>query len=144
MSGAVTTAVTVVDAEPAGEPLPELPAAEDRGALTIAEKVVERVAGYAVTRVEGASAAPRRVLGVKVGETRPDSEASVDARVEGRTAVVSATVAITWPHPVRTVAARLRRKVRDDVARMTGVDVAQIDLDVVQLSAPTAPSRRVR
>jgi uncharacterized alkaline shock family protein YloU len=143
----MSTALTVTDAasvEAAGESLPELPGAEDRGSLTIAEKVVERVAGYAVTRVEGASAAPRRVLGVNVGETRPDSEASVDARVEGRTAVVSATVAITWPHPVRTVAARLRQQVRDDVRRMTGVEVAQIDFDVVALPTPTAPSRRVR
>jgi uncharacterized alkaline shock family protein YloU len=124
--------------------LPELPEAGDRGSLTIAEKVVERVAGYAVTQVEGASAAPRRVLGVNVGEARADTEASVTAKVEGRFATVSATVAVAWPQPVRTVADRLRKRIRDDVLRMTDVEVAQVDLDVVTFAAASAPTRRVQ
>jgi uncharacterized alkaline shock family protein YloU len=124
--------------------LPELPEAGDRGRLTIAEKVVERVAGYAVTQVEGASAAPRRVLGMNVGEARADTEAAVTAKVEGRAASVSATVAVAWPQPVRTVADRLRRRIRDDVLRMTDVEVAQVDLDVVTFAAASAPTRRVQ
>ena len=31
---------------------------EERGRLTVAERVVERVAGYAATQVDGAAAAP--------------------------------------------------------------------------------------
>jgi uncharacterized alkaline shock family protein YloU len=122
----------------------ELPEAGDRGRLTIAESVVERVAGYAVTQVEGASAAPRRMLGINVGSARADTEASVSAKVEGRVATVSATVAIIWPHPVRTVAEQLRHRIREDVRRMTDVEVAQIDLDVVSFAAGSAPPRRVR
>ena len=37
-------------------------APEDRGSLSIADRVVERVAGYAATQVDGAAAAPRRLL----------------------------------------------------------------------------------
>lgn len=122
----------------------ELPEAGDRGRLTIAESVVERVAGYAVTRVQGASAAPRRVLGINVGDARADTEASVSAKVEGHLATVSATVAIAWPLPVRAVAEQLRHRIREDVRRMTDVEVAQVDLDIVSLSSPSAPTRRVR
>lgn len=124
--------------------LPELPAAGGRGSLAIAERVVERVAGYAVTQVEGASAAPRRLLGVQVGQARAEEEASVTAQVDGNRGTVRATVAIAWPHPVRQVAEQLRTRIRADVARIADVTVAQIDLDVVSFAAATAPARRVR
>lgn len=116
----------------------------ERGSLTVADRVVERVAGYAVTLVDGASAAPRRVLGVAVGGAREDHEASVDARVDGHIATVEASVAIGWPASVRTVAARLRQQVREDVERITGMQVAHIDVDVVSLSAPASTRRRVQ
>lgn len=116
----------------------------ERGALAIADRVVERVAGYAVTLVEGASAAPRRVLGITVGGAREDREASVEARVDGHTATVAASVAIGWPASVRTVAARLRQQVRQDVERLTGVQVAHVDIDVVSLTAPASTRRRVQ
>lgn len=116
----------------------------DRGSLTIDDRVVERVAGYAVTLVDGASAAPRRLLGISVGGARPDTEASVQARVDGRAASISATIAVAWPHSVRAVTRRLRETVREDVARMTGVQVAHIDIDVVSFAVPGPPVRRVQ
>ena len=123
---------------------PELGDPAERGRLTVADRVVERVAGYAVTLVDGASAAPRRVLGIAVGGAREDHEAPVEARVDGHTATVEASVAIGWPASVRTVTARLREQVRDDVQRITGVRVAHVDIDVVSLSAPASRPRRVQ
>lgn len=134
----------VPDLREGAYPLPVLPEAGDRGSLTIAQQVVERIAGYAVTRVDGASAAPRRVLGVNVGEAPADTGASVSAEVDGRVATVSATVAVAWPRPVRTVAEQLRHRIREDVRRMTDVEVAQIDLDVVSFAAPAASTRRLQ
>lgn len=123
---------------------PELGDPAERGTTTIADRVVERVAGHAVTLVDGASAAPRRVLGVSVGGDRPDREASVDARVDGHTATIEATVAVDWPASVREVATRLRQQVREDVGRVTGVRVEHVDVDVVSLLAPVTPARRVQ
>ena len=100
----------------------------DRGELTIADRVVERVAGYAATQVPGASAAPRRVLGIDLGDARPDSEAVVQARVDGRTATVAATLAVEWPRPVREVARQFREHVRAD---------ERDGLTVVHAGAPT-------
>jgi uncharacterized alkaline shock family protein YloU len=148
----MSTAVpTVTDPTPVGgrkpadvgSAFPELGDPAERGSLTVADRVVERVAGFAVTLVDGASAAPRRVLGVAVGGSRDDREASVDARVDGQLATVEASVAIGWPASVRTVAARLREQVRADVERITGVRVAHVDIDVVSLTAPTSKRRRV-
>lgn len=144
MTAPAGEAGTSADSGDPGDPLPELPEPGERGRLTIAEKVVERVAGHAVTQVDGVSAAPRRVLGVTVGEARADTEAAVTAQVDGSVGTVRATVAIAWPHPVRVVADRLRTVIRDDVALMTDVRIAQVDLDVVSFAAATPRARRVR
>jgi uncharacterized alkaline shock family protein YloU len=116
----------------------------ERGALVVADRVVERVAGYAVSQVDGAMAAPRRVLGVNVGDARPQQHAAVNAQVHGDIATVEATIAVRWPASVRSVGDAVRRRVRDDVARMTDVRVAQVDLDIVSMSVPTATTRRVQ
>lgn len=126
-----------------GELLPVLEDPADRGTLSLDDRVVQRVAGHAVTLVDGAGAAPRRVLGITVGESRADGEASVDARIDGRTATIDATVAIAWPASVGAVTSRLRDRIRQDVERLTGVRVDHIDIDVVSMSAPAARPRRV-
>ena len=67
------------------------------------------------------------------------------ARIDGGTATVDAVISVSWPASVRAVTDRLRQRVRDDVATITGVRVDHIDVDVVDLSAPAAqPRRRVQ
>ncbi|RBY77599.1 Asp23/Gls24 family envelope stress response protein [Geodermatophilus sp. TF02-6] len=127
-----------------GTAFPELGDPADRGGLVVADRVVDRVAGYAVTRVEGASAAPRRLLGVNVGDARSTTEASVDARVDGSTATVDASIAVSWPASVRAVTDRVRRQIRQDVRHLTGIRIDHIDIDVVSMSSPAARPRRVR
>ena len=148
----MSTAVpTPTDDRPTGVPLaaetgsayPELGDPAERGSVSIADRVVERIAGHAVTQVEGASAAPRRLLGVSLGSDRPDKEASVEARIDGHTVTVDATIAVGWPASVRAVTARLRTHVRAEVERLTGMHVAHIDVDVVSMRAPAAQPRRV-
>jgi uncharacterized alkaline shock family protein YloU len=118
--------------------------AEERGRLTVSDRVVERVAGYAVVLVDGAAAAPRRVLGVKVADADTDDEANVRARVAGSTATVEASIAVRWPASIHAVADEVRQRIREDVARITGVTVDHVDLDVVSLVAPPAARARVR
>jgi uncharacterized alkaline shock family protein YloU len=126
-----------------GSPYPELGDPAERGSVSIADRVVERIAGHAVSQVEGASAAPRRLLGVALGGDRSDKEASVNARVDGSIVTVDATVAVGYPHSIRAVTARLRTHVRAEVERLTGMRVAHIDVDVVSMRAPAARPRRV-
>ena len=117
---------------------------EERGRLLIADRVVERVAGYAVMLVTDAAAAPRRVLGVNVGEARPESAASVEAQVQDDLASVQATIAVRWPRPVRKVADSVRERIRSDVATITGMRVDHVDVEVVSMTLPETAEARVK
>ena len=123
---------------------PGLAEAEERGALTVSDRVVERVAAYAVVSIDAAAAAPRKMLGFTVGKADTDDEARVRADVRGSTATIAATLAVRWPESVRDVAEQARRAIRAEVQRITDVRVDHIDLDVVSLSVPTASRPRVR
>ena len=83
---------------------------EERGRLTVDDRVVEKVAGYAVTFVTDAAAAPRRVLGVNIGGARPEDAASVEARVDDDIANVQVAVAVRWPRSVQHVADEVRER----------------------------------
>ena len=121
-----------------------LPEPDSRGSLRIHDRVVEKVAGYAVTTLPDAAAAPRRVLGMTVGAPRPDDEAAkVTATVYGDSVSVSATVAVSWPSPIRQVAAQLSQRIRDDISLHTGLNVDRIDLDVVSLRIVEGQGPRV-
>lgn len=95
----MTTVERASNAAPPQQPSEAgLPEPDSRGSLRIHDRVVEKVAGYAVTTVPDAAAAPRRVLGMTVGAPRPDDEAAkVTVTVHGDSATVSATVAVGWP-----------------------------------------------
>jgi uncharacterized alkaline shock family protein YloU len=114
---------------------------DDRGQLTVDDRVVEKVAGYAVTFVIDAAAAPRRVLGVKIGQARPRDAASVQAEVQGDIASVQAVIAVRWPKSVQKVADEVRERIRSEVAAITGVRVDHVDVEVVSMTVPSAKPR---
>jgi uncharacterized alkaline shock family protein YloU len=116
---------------------------EERGRLTVDDRVVEKVAGYAVTFVTDAAAAPRRVLGVNIGAARPDDAASVHAQVQDDIASVHAAIAVRWPKSVQKVADEVRERIRSEVTAITGVRVDHVDVEVVSMKLPDSAERRV-
>ena len=116
---------------------------EERGQLSVDDRVVEKVAGHAVTSITDAAAAPRRVLGVKIGEARPDDAASVQAQVQDDIASVHVAIAVRWPRSVQKVADEVRERIRTEVAAITGVRVDHVDVDVVSMTLPETAERRV-
>jgi len=128
---------------PTGEELDSSPR-DDAGRLEVADQVVEKVASHAVFLVSGAAAAPRRLLGVNLGDARPSDVANVSADVSDGVARVQATIAVKWPRSVRAVADEVRRRIRDDVSSLTGVTVEHIDVEVVSMTVPTSARPRVR
>jgi uncharacterized alkaline shock family protein YloU len=121
----------------------ESAAAEDPGRLDVSDRVVEKVAGHAVTLVPDAAAAPRRVLGLNVGEAGPEDVAGVTAEVQDGIASVKATIAVRWPKSVQTVADEVRRSIRDEVGSLTGVQVDHVDVEVVSMTFPEHEAPRV-
>jgi uncharacterized alkaline shock family protein YloU len=116
---------------------------EERGRLTVDDRVVEKVAGHAVRLVTDAAAAPRRVLGVNVGGARPDHAASVQAEVQDDIASVRVAIAVRWPRSVPKVANEVRKRIRAEVTDITGVRVDHVDVEVVSMTLPDAAERRV-
>ena len=116
---------------------------EERGRLTVDDRVVEKVAGYAVRFVADAAAAPRRVLGVNIGAARPDDAASVHAQVRDDIASVHVAIAVRWPRSVQRVADAVRERIRSEVTAITGVRVDHVDVEVVSMTLPDSSERRV-
>lgn len=114
---------------------------DERGRLTVDDHVVEKVAGYAVTLVTDAAAAPRRVLGLRIGQARPQAAASVQAQVQGDIASVQAAIAVRWPRSVQDVADEARQRIQSEVAAITGVRVDHVDVEVVSMTMPSAEPR---
>lgn len=123
--------------------LPELPGPGERGDLHIADRVVEKVAARAVEEVDRATGTPRRVLGVSLGAADGDDPARVDARVDGGIVSVSVSMSVRWPAPVRAVAQQVRAQVRERVQTLTGLEVAEVDIDIPTLVSATSRRKRV-
>ena len=127
-----------------GAPAGPAPDPGDRGTLTIADKVVEKVAAQAVSEVDLATGAPRTLLGKRLGAADPDRRPRADARVDGDRVGVTVTLAVQWPAPVREVAQNVRQHLTDRVSELTGLTVAEVDVDVPVLVSRRSRPRRVR
>jgi uncharacterized alkaline shock family protein YloU len=116
---------------------------EERGRLTVNDRVVEKVAGYAVTFVTDAAAAPRRMLGLNIGTARLDDAASVHAQVNDDIASAQVVIAVRWPRSVQKVADEVRDRIRSEVKAITGVRVDHVDVEVVSMTVPGTAQPRV-
>ncbi len=110
---------------------------EERGTTRIADRVLERIAGRALTEVEHAGGVARRVLGVPLAADDPTMAPRVEAHVDGHLAQMRMTVSVLYPQPVRQVVGRIREHVMHRVGDLTGLDVRQVDIEVAGLVKPT-------
>jgi uncharacterized alkaline shock family protein YloU len=120
--------MTLADAQPRAVERPP-------GTITIAERVVEKLAARAVLDLPDAAAAGHRVL----GRAAPN----VSARVDGEVAVIDLEIGVRWPAPVPQVTTAVRRHVRERLTALTGLTIAEVRIVVTDLATRT-PSTRVR
>ena len=126
------------------EPATDTTAPAERGRTRIADRVVEKVAARAVAEVDNATGVARTVLGVRLGTAGDDASARVDADVDGGVVLVRVTMAVRWPAPVRAVTRRVRAHVTERVAELTGLQVAEVDIDVSTLVRADEEQERQR
>jgi uncharacterized alkaline shock family protein YloU len=118
--------------------------AEVRGTTTIADRVVEKVAAQAVAEVDCATGATRRVLGVGVGTASRATPARVHAEVDGHLVMVRVSMSVVWPASVRAVTREVRSHICERVHTLTGLEVAEVDINVpTLLNEPVQPVRRL-
>lgn len=114
----------------------------ERGELTVADQVVEKIAAAVLAEVEGVGGSARRVLGVALGSDAPEGSARVSAHVDGSLVTLDVACSITYPDPVRTVSERARIRLIERVGALTGLGVRQVDITVTALTTPSTPSGR--
>lgn len=103
------------------------------GRLTIANRVVERIAARAVAEVPHAAGAARRLLGRALRAADEETAARPSAKVDGHLALVSVGLSVAYPQPAREVAARVREHISERLGELCGLEVTQVDVDVVSL-----------
>ena len=122
------------------------------GRIIIADRVVTKVAACAAAEDPDVGAAASRVLGRAVpgagylGGHGTDLNAlpKTSVEVDGSKAFVTMEISVRWPEPVLTVTEQVRRRVRDRVAELTGLQVDEVHIVVSDLATDLIPPPRVR
>lgn len=104
--------------------------ASTRGSMTIADRVVEKIAAVAAGEVERASGIPRRLLGTTFGRPTASTRPRASAKVDVSTVSLKLSVSVEYPAPVRDVAAEVRERVARRIYELTGLKVTEIDITV--------------
>ncbi|SFK44124.1 Asp23/Gls24 family envelope stress response protein [Cellulomonas sp. KH9] len=108
-----------------------------RGALSVSDRVVQKVALTAAARVPGVASTSSGLLGRDLP--------AATARTRGTRAQVDVDVALAWPASAATTARRVREAVGDAVARFAGVRTDRVDVRVVAVTDPArVVTERVR
>ncbi|RSN08014.1 Asp23/Gls24 family protein [Streptomyces sp. WAC 05977] len=120
------------------------PGTDGRGALTVADGAVERIAARAITEIDGVGGAASRVLGIAVGGEDLDQGAKVSAHVTGSTATLDVRLSVKYPLSVRATAERAREHLIRRVGELSGLAVTRVDITVTALHSTETETRRVR
>ena len=122
------------------------------GTISIADRVVTKIAATAAAENPDAGAAVARMLGRAVpgaghlGVRGTDLGAlpKTTVEVDGSKAFVHLEISVRWPASIPAVTERVRRHVRDRVAELAGLDVDEVHIVVSDLATDISPPPRVR
>lgn len=112
-----------------------------RGTLVIAERAIEKVASNAASNVPGVSGPAGGFLGLG-GRHNDTGRPKADVQLNGLIASLRLEVGITYPAPLKRTSELLRERVREEVSRICGLDVRQVDIDIDTLLDPTRSQGR--
>jgi uncharacterized alkaline shock family protein YloU len=112
--------------------------AAERGITTIADEVVEKIAGIAVREVPGVydlgGDVARFFANVKerigLGDADDDADRGMSVRLEGRSAAINITLVIEYGFVVHSVTEKVRAKVISSVENLLGLDVTEVNIRV--------------
>ncbi|GIH08807.1 hypothetical protein Rhe02_68740 [Rhizocola hellebori] len=118
---------------------------EDRGQTTIADEVVEKIAGIAAREVPGVhdlGGEVSRVFAslkerIGIGETNNDeADRGVAVRLQGTTAEIDMKIVIEFGYVVHSVTDAVRTKVISSVENMLGLEVTEVNIRVNDVHVP--------
>ena len=127
--------------------LQEPSAAEDRelelrGSLTVAKRVVEKIAEQAASEVSG-TGEHQAAYAVRPGASAT-ARPTVEVQLEGSDAWVSIDVGLTYPTPLRAAADELRAHLVERLEQLSGVTVRRLDIRISWLGDTARQPRRLQ
>jgi uncharacterized alkaline shock family protein YloU len=122
----------------------------DRGTTSIADEVVEKIAGIATRDVPGVYdlggdvsrtfASVRERIGL--GKAEDDSDRGISVKLEGSRAKVEITLVIEYGHVVQEVSTQVRANVISAVERMLNLQVTEVNIVVDDVHVPDPEDSR--
>lgn len=114
---------------------------EDRGTTTIDDGVVAKIAGIATREVKGVASMGGNLSGAVaqvVGRIRGEEHATsgVGVEVGTRQAAVDLVITVQYPATITEVASSVRDNVIDQIERLTGLEVVEVNIAVTDLAFP--------
>jgi uncharacterized alkaline shock family protein YloU len=118
--------------------------AVERGTTSIADEVVEKIAGIAVREVPGVydigGDVARVLAGLKerigLGDADDETDRGMRVRLQGRTAQVNVTLVIEYGFVVHSVAEKVRTKVINAIENLLGLEVTEVNILVDDVHVP--------
>jgi uncharacterized alkaline shock family protein YloU len=113
-----------------------------QGRTTIAETVVSKIAGLATRQVDGVAGfgggAARAMSAVRerIPGARASSSQGVAVEVGERQAAVDLTIVVEYGVAIVELARAIRRNVIASIEQMTGLEVVEVNVSVVDLQLP--------
>ena len=137
---------------PTARPADSLAGRTELGRITVADGVVRKIAAMAAAEHPDAGAAAARVLGravpgaghLGVRGTNLDALPKTSVEVDGSKAFVTLEIAVRWPASVAKVTEQVRRRVRDRVRDLAGLQVDEVHIIVADLATDITLPPRVR
>jgi len=109
-----------------------------RGQLTIADRVIDKIAGQAALDVAGVVSSGSG-LDTMVGRRLP----RVSANTRGDQTRVGVDIAVAWPRSAADVASHVRAAVSDAVSEYAGLKVVAVDVAVTRVD-PARSAKKAR
>ncbi len=115
------------------------------GQISVADRVVAKIASRAAVEVPDVGAAPAGILGrLGAGSAELGALPSAKATVDGQLAFVDVTLSVRYPVSVRQAAAAVRERVRSRVGELAGLNVPEVNITVPALVTDLPAARRAR
>ncbi len=114
---------------------------DGRGATTVADGVVAKIAGIAIQEIPGVHAlgggAARAIGNLREKVGQKDLAQGVNVEVGQTQVAVDVTLVVEYPHPLQEVADNARNAVYTAIEDLVGMEVTEVNVTITDIHVPS-------
>ncbi|MEV7663842.1 Asp23/Gls24 family envelope stress response protein [Paenarthrobacter sp. NPDC089316] len=114
---------------------------DGRGATTVADGVVAKIAGIAIQEIPGVHAlgggAARAIGNLREKVGQKDLTQGVSVEVGQTQVAVDVTLVVEYPHPLQEVADNARNAVYTAIEDLVGMEVTEVNVTITDIHVPS-------